>query len=97
VTKFYAEPIGSVEDVMAKLKEDKFFTKIDLTKGFWQVPIVAKSRHLTAFSTTEGKYQFRKMAFGMVNSGVTFNKIMRKLLSGVNGYDNYVDDVHGIR
>jgi hypothetical protein len=31
--------MGNVEDVMAKLKEDKFFTKIDLTKSFWQKPI----------------------------------------------------------
>jgi hypothetical protein len=35
------------------------------------------------------------MPFGMVNSGATFNRMMRKLLSGVNDTDNYVDDVLG--
>jgi hypothetical protein len=35
------------------------------------------------------------MPFGMVNSGATFNKMMRRLLSGVDGTDNYVDNVLG--
>ena len=80
---------------MSKLKHDKFFTKIDLSKGYWQIPVDAKSKHLTAFSTTEGTYQFRKMPFGMVNSGSTFNRMMRRLLHGCENADNYVDDILG--
>ncbi|XP_053381689.1 uncharacterized protein LOC128549191 [Mercenaria mercenaria] len=94
-TRFDTEPMGNVEDIMAKLREDNYFTKIDLTKGYWQIPIEEKSRHLTAFSTPEGSYQFRKMPFGMVNSGATFNRTMRKLLAGIKDADNYVDDVLG--
>ncbi|XP_053406591.1 uncharacterized protein LOC128559314 [Mercenaria mercenaria] len=94
-TRFDTEPMGNVEDIMAKLKEDNYFTKIDLTKGYWQIPIEEKSRHLTAFSTPESSYQFRKMPFGMVNSGATFNRMMRKLLAGIKDADNYVDDVLG--
>ena len=35
------------------------------------------------------------MPFGMVNSGATFNRMMRKLLSGCEFVDNYVDDMIG--
>jgi hypothetical protein len=66
-----------------------------LTNGFWQIPIEAKSRYLTALSTTEGNFQFRKRPFEMVNSGATFNRMMRKLFYGVNDTDNYVKDVLG--
>jgi hypothetical protein len=35
------------------------------------------------------------MPFGMVNSGATFNRMMRKLLNGCRGADSYVDDILG--
>jgi hypothetical protein len=52
-----------------------------------------------AFKTPHACYQFRKLPLGMVNSGVTFNRMMRKLLAGLEGADNYVDDIleHTVR
>ena len=47
----------------------------------------------TAFVCSEGLFAFNKMPFGMVNSGSTFCKMMRKLLDGLDGVDNFVDDV----
>jgi predicted DNA-binding protein (UPF0278 family) len=95
VTKFNNEPMANVEDILAKLKDDKFFSKIDLAKGYWQIPVRKDCRHLTAFSTDKGSYQFKKMPFGMVNSGATFNRMMRKLLNDCENMDNYVDDILG--
>jgi hypothetical protein len=51
-----------------------------------------KSIHVTACTTLDGCCQFKKMPFGMVNSGVTFKR-MRKLLVGLKRADNYVDDI----
>jgi hypothetical protein len=36
------------------------------------------------------------MTFDMVNSGATFNRMMRKLLAGCDFVDNYVDDMIGL-
>ena len=38
---------------------------------------------------------FKKMPFGLVNSGSTFNRMMRKLLHGCSYADNYVYDILG--
>ena len=95
VTKFDIEPMGNPEDIMSKLKDDKFLSKIDLSKGFWQFLVEKSSQHLTGFSTTDGSYTFKKMLFGLVNSGSTFNRMMRKLLHGCSNADNYVDDILG--
>ena len=93
VTKFDNEPMGNPEDIMTKLSKDKYFTKIDLTKGYWQIPVAESSKSMTAFSTPNGLYQFRMMPFGMMNSGATFNRMMRELLGDNEQIDNYVDDV----
>ena len=76
---------------MSKLKDDKFYTKIDLSKEFWQVMVEMSSQHLTAFSTIGGAYMFKKVPFALVNSRSTFNRMMRKLLHGCDNADNYVD------
>ena len=39
VTKFDSEPIPDQEELFTKLVKDQFFTKIDLSKGYWQVPM----------------------------------------------------------
>jgi hypothetical protein len=75
--------MASEDDIKAKLKDAKYFTKIDLCKGYWQIPVAENCRRFTAFATDRGSYQLKKMSFGMVNSGATFNRMMRKLLSDV--------------
>jgi len=37
--------------------------------------------------------RFKVMPFGMVNSGSTYNRMIRKLLDGSHNLENYVDDV----
>jgi len=37
--------------------------------------------------------RFKVMPFGMVNSGSTYNRMIRKLLSGSHNLESYVDDV----
>ncbi|XP_013382645.1 uncharacterized protein LOC106153310 [Lingula anatina] len=93
VTCFDTEPMGNAEDIIARLSDDVYYSKVDLSKGYWQIPMSEESKPLTSFSTSEGSYQFKRMPFGMVNSGATFNKMMRKLLNGAQNLDHYVDDV----
>jgi len=39
--------------------------------------------------------RFKVMPFGMVNSGSTYNRMVRKLLEGAQDLECYVDDVLG--
>ena len=48
---------------------------------------------LTAFITSEGLFAFRRMPFGLVNSGATFCRMMRNLLYGLDQVENFVDNV----
>lgn len=93
VTIFDGEPMPSMTDIFSKLTKDKYFSKFDLSKGFWQIPIREEDKAKTAFVTMDGKYQYRKMAFGLVNATATFNRLMRKVLLQVDKVDSFVDDV----
>ena len=44
ITKFDAEPMGNSDDIMAKLSDSKFFTKIDLIKGHWHIQMKEDSK-----------------------------------------------------
>ena len=39
ITVFDAEPIPTLEELLSRLKGAKYFTKCDLTKGYWQIPL----------------------------------------------------------
>ncbi|XP_070180343.1 uncharacterized protein [Littorina saxatilis] len=51
ITVFDAEPIPDIEELFARLSQSRFFTKIDLAKGYWQIPMATQDKHKTAFQT----------------------------------------------
>ena len=61
------EPMTTAEDLFKRLIGKKYLSKIDHIKDIddylWH--------HKTTFSIPEGQYGFRRMPFGMVNSGDT--------------------------
>ena len=93
ITQFDAEVIPDQEDVLLQLNAAQYFTKLDLTKGFWQLPIHERSRKFTAFRVPNGHYQFKYLPFGLVNSPSFFNRTMRSLLKGQSNVVFYFDDI----
>ena len=71
----------------------KYFTKMDLSKGYWQVGLTERSKSLTAVETPKVLSQFRTMSFGLVNSGASFCRLMRIILSNLPNVDSFVDDM----
>ena len=53
VSKFDTHPMGNTEDILAKVKNDKYFTKIDLAKGYWQIPVAKESQPKTSFDNSK--------------------------------------------
>ena len=93
VTLFDNEPMPTAEDIYAKLKGARYFSKFDLTKGFWQIPVRREDQKKTAFTTAEGHFHFLRMPFGLVNATATFNRMMRIILKDLQNVASFVDDV----
>ena len=90
---FDAEPVPNQEVILNRMGGDNFISRLDLTKGFWQVPIKEEDRKYTAFSTDQGLMHFKYMPFGLVNALAIFCRMVRKLLYDVNYVGAYVDDI----
>ena len=88
-----ATPIPDQELLFTRLHDAKIFTKLDLTKGYWQVKMDESSQKYTAFISSQGLYEFIKMPFGLKNCPATFNKLMSKLLSHRQDCLFFFDDV----
>ena len=71
-----------------------FISKVDLTKGFHQIPIKPVDCPKTSFCTPWGKFQFRFMPFGLRNGPAVFQRLMDNLLHRDKEYSQvYIDDI----
>ena len=93
ITRLDKEGLPNSEDIINTLGTGKIFSTIDLTRGFWQIPMDEESKKYTAFNTHSGFYQWNVMPFGLVNSTATFTRMMRKILKPHHNIQHYVDDV----
>ena len=53
-------------------KRAKWFAVLDLTSGYHQAPIDEKSKHLTAFRTANGLWEWNRLPMGLQGAGSYF-------------------------
>ena len=87
------EPMPQLNDMFQDLAEDNYFTKIDLSKGYWQIPMAEEDIPKTAFVLHDSKFEFLRMPFGLKSAGATLMKGMRKMLQNMENVHNYIDDL----
>ena len=86
--------IPLIEEILDMLASARFISKIDLTKGFHQIPIDPPDCPKTAFCTPWGKYEFCFMPFGLRNGPAVFQRMMDGLLHRDKEISQvYIDDI----
>ena len=71
-----AYPMLRIDNLINHLGGARFITTLDLTQGYWQVPVFDVDCPKTAFTTPFGLFQFWVMPFGLQGAPGTFQRMM---------------------
>jgi hypothetical protein len=86
-------PLPNMADLAARLDGCRLFSKLDLRKGYLQVPVAAEDVAKTAIITPFGLFEFNHMPFGLRNAGMTFQRLMDSVLGSLPFAFVYLDDI----
>ncbi|GKT31169.1 unnamed protein product, partial [Aduncisulcus paluster] len=90
-------PIPRLDDLFAckQFIGAKYFAKLDLKSAYTQIPLEEKCKHLSAFKTPVGLFEWNVLFFGIKTAPALFQARMNKILSSLipNGVLVYLDDV----
>lgn len=79
--EFFLMP--NIEDRVEPDASADYITVLDLTKGYWKIPMLARAQKLAAFVTSFGSFLPQTMPFGLLNASYRFSKFMDKVLRGL--------------
>ena len=83
-----------VEEVLESVGKARYITKIDLSKGYYQIPMSQRDIPKTAFTCHKGRFEFLRMPFGVKNAPAVFQKLMQGIFRDDSQYCSpYMDDI----
>lgn len=87
-------PLPRIDDNIDSFAGKVYFSVIDCNSGIWQVELEDSSKHVTAFCTSNGHFEFNRMPFGLCNAVSTFQRLTDLVFTGLKGEDCvvYLDD-----
>ena len=86
-------PVRNISDFNADLSGKTVFSKVDLLKGYHQIPVAQEDIRKTAVITPFGLYEFPRTPFGLKTAGQSFQRLMDSVLADIPHVFVYLDDV----
>ncbi len=86
-------PLPNMMDFSSRVAGCSIFTKIDLRKGYYQIPLHPANILKTSIIMPFGLFEFLRLTFGLRNAGSTFQRLMDWVLSGLAFAFVYLDDI----
>ncbi|KAJ7970764.1 Ty3/gypsy retrotransposon protein [Quillaja saponaria] len=83
VTVRNSYPLPLIADLFDQLSGAKYFTKLDLRSGYYQVRIAEGDELKTTCVTRYGAFEFLVMPFGLTNAPATFCTLMNQFLGHI--------------
>ncbi len=95
LTKRFDYPIPIIDDILTELGDSKYYCTLDLSSGYFQVPIHPDDRDKTTMVTPFGRFRYKRMPMGLRNAGSHFQWAMEQALAEFlhRGVVVYLDDI----
>lgn len=83
-----------INHLLENLRGSNYFTSLDLSSSFWQIPLRPENRDMTTFSSPFGSFRFKVLPQGLNASPEVFCKLSDKILAPITDLkiSNYIDD-----
>jgi hypothetical protein len=86
-------PLPKINDLLQKLEGFKYATAIDLSMGYYHIPLDDYSQKLCGTAVPWGLYQYTVLPMGICNAPDIFQSIMMRLLGDLEHVHCYIDDI----
>ena len=91
-------PQPAVDEILNEIPDNcSLFSSMDFLKGYWQIKLKEKCRHIFSFTWNNTCYRFCRLPFGFTASGAIFVRLISRALNSANVNRNftkvYIDDV----
>ena len=86
-------PLPRIDDILDELGAAKYLSKFDLLSGYHQVALTEHTQAISAFITSKGLFEFKRMPFGLCNAPATFQRALNLITGHLQGVQVYLDDV----
>ena len=94
VTRADPHYMPTLKEVVQAVGSSKVVSKLDLTKGYYQVKVHKKDREKTAFISPYGKFEFVRTPFGLLNAHAVFQRLIETVLVDCQDFSKaYIDDI----
>ncbi len=84
--------LHNIQDLSSRLHGCSIFSKLDLMKGYYQIPVQERDIHKTLI-TPFGLWELSRMPFRLRNASQSFQRFMDVVLSGLDFTFCYLDDI----
>ena len=86
-------PLPRPEDLFATLAGGKYFSTMDFSHAYNQLPLDDNARKFLTINTHRGLYQYTRLPFWVASAPSIFQKTMDTILQGMSGVIFYLDDI----